>query len=244
MKIGLLVIATNKYADFVPPLLESARKYFVPEIGFDLLCFTDRAAVKGTRHLPVQHSPWPGPTLYRFRIFNSYREILSEYDYLFYCDADMRFVAPVGSEIIADSVATSHPVLDGAGRDKFTYETNPASRACIRDDEGSHYFIGAFFGGTKSTFLTIAEHCSEAIDDDLTRDIIAVWHDESHLNRYFLDHPPALILSPSYCFPQDSGLSYPPKLMVLNKDHDHIRASRIGGLMIRARRLGAWLLGR
>jgi hypothetical protein len=102
--------------------------------------------------------------------------------------------------------------------------------------------IGAFFGGRTSIFLSIAERCSEAIDDDLKRGIVAVWHDESHLNRYYCDHPPDLVLPPNYCYPEASGLPYEAKLMVMNKDHELIRTSGWRAAIIRCRRFGRRLL--
>jgi histo-blood group ABO system transferase len=73
---------------------------------------------------------------------------------------------------------------------------------------------------------------------DLNHNIIAVWHDECHVNRYFIDNPPTCILSPSYCYPenwdtpqQKIQLAYPanwkvpfePKLVALNKNHGSVR---------------------
>jgi histo-blood group ABO system transferase len=237
MKIGLTVVATNRYIHFVPPLLDSAKKFLLPDLGFDLLCFSDRPPVDGTRHFSIQHSPWPGPALFRFNTYYIHRNVLAEYDYLFSCDADMRFVAPVGREIIAESVATSHPYFHEKPRQQFTYETNPASRACVGPHEGERYFAGGFFGGSPSAFLDIARQCSQAIDEDQKKNIVAIWHDESHLNRYFCDHPPSLVLSPSYCFPENSGLPYVPKLVALDKDHALVRSSGIMSVLIRGRRL-------
>ena len=59
---------------------------------------------------------------------------------------------------------------------------------------------------------------------DLGKNIIAVWHDESHLNRYFVDHKPTVILSPSYCYPESWKLPYKKRLLALDKNHAAIRS--------------------
>ena len=63
-----------------------------------IFCFTDGSIPENDKIVRIQHEhePWPGSTLFRYRTFTTHKEILSEMDYLFYCDADMRFVAPVG----------------------------------------------------------------------------------------------------------------------------------------------------
>jgi histo-blood group ABO system transferase len=61
------------------------------------------------------------------------------------------------------------------------------------------------------------------IDEDLEKGIIAVWHDESHWNRYCIDNTPTTILSPSYCYPEGWNANYERKLLALDKDHATFR---------------------
>ena len=66
---------------------------------------------------------------------------------------------------------------------------------------------------------------AEQIDADSTRGITAVWHDESHWNRYLVDHPPTLELSPSYCwYPDGRSSAFEGKIAVVLKDAREMRA--------------------
>ena len=70
----------------------------------------------------------------------------------------------------------------------------------------------------------MAECIKKNIDIDLNNNIIAVWHDESHLNRYFIDNKPEIELSPSYCYPENWNLPFEKKLIALDKNHNEIRS--------------------
>eukprot|EP00960_Hanusia_phi_P020936 617533-Hanusia_phi.AAC.1 len=79
------------------------------------------------------------------------------------------------------------------------------------------YFAGGFVGGRTDEFLQMSAEISEAIDDDdqndvgkiylpswimMVKQVVAIWHDESHLNRYLSNHQHLVrILSPSYLYP-------------------------------------------
>jgi len=71
----------------------------------------------------------------------------------------------------------------------------------------------------------MSETLSANVDKDLENGIIARWHDESHMNRYFLDHEPTIILDPGYCYSNCSGhiLPYKQKILALDKDHGFYR---------------------
>lgn len=230
-KVGLVVIATNKYLQFVSPLWESAKKHFLVGQDVTLFLFTDLTNAAGkifkddsnVRIFHQSHMPWPGSTLFRYNIFDSAKTQLGEMDYIFYSDADMLFVDTVGAEILSDRVATIHPGFYSGPRERFTYETNPASKACVLPSEGVSYFAGGFNGGTKIEFLAMCATLANNIAEDYKKGIIAVWHDESHMNRYFIDHPPTVKLSPSYCFPESWDLPFEKRLLALDKNHSEFR---------------------
>ena len=127
----------------------------------------------------------------------------------------MIMTGEVDDEILSDRVATQHP---GYYSRRGTPETNPASSACIHDHEPMQYFCGGFNGGTSREYLKMSQHIMDNINSDLENNIIAIWHDESHINRYFIDHPPTKILSPSYCWAPGYGLPFPNKIITLDKN--------------------------
>jgi histo-blood group ABO system transferase len=224
MKVGLLIIATNKYIQFLQPLIESADSYFLPNQDITYFVFTNQNIdIKSNRNIvkiDVEHKDWPWMTLGRYKIFSDNSNILSKMDYIFYSDVDMRFVSEVGDEILSDRVATQHPGYFGG---RGTPETNPLSLACVFPYEQMQYFAGGFNGGTSKEYLKMAHKISNDIDVDCSRNIIAIWHDESHMNRYFIDNKPTLILSPSYCYGESMNIPFEKKLLALDKNHSEIR---------------------
>ena len=69
------------------------------------------------------------------------------------------------------------------------------------------------------------------IEKDLQNNIIPTWHDETALNRYFLEHEPEIVLTPSYHYPENHSSyiakwrphKFSPKIILLDKDHKAIR---------------------
>jgi histo-blood group ABO system transferase len=226
MKIGLLIIATEKYTKFIQPLIESADKHFLKGHEVTYFVFSNKDQIeldteRDVRLTRVEHMQWPYMTLFRYKFFTESNQKLSEMDYLYYCDADMLFVSEVGDEILSDLVATIHPgYLGGRG----TPETRPQSLACVFPHEQMEYYAGGFNGGTSKSFLKMSSILSERINEDMKRGIIAIWHDESHMNRYMIDHRPTKVLDPSYCHPESWNLPYPKRLLALDKNHSEIRS--------------------
>jgi histo-blood group ABO system transferase len=226
---ALIIIATGEtYRRNARQLIDSAKQFFVPH---DVIIFTDDPT-GFTDCIVVEHVHlgFPRATLMRYHAIWGAREILSKYDQLFYSDADMLFVAPVtADEIFSGGItATEHPGYVGV---PGTPETNPRSTACC--PTGETYFCGGFNGGASSAFLQMAETIKEAVNTDDANGILAIWHDESHLQRYLYDHPPAKILDPSFCYPQSEyqtagryaekwkragRVSIVPKLLALDKE--------------------------
>lgn len=222
--VGLILIATNKYKIFVRPLIDSARSFFLKNSKVTYYLFTDSDEFNDLGEdviiNKIEHLPWPFITLYRYKTFVKHKNILSLEDYLFYCDIDMRFVDYVGEEILGDLVSTIHPGFRGG---RGTPETNPQSTAFIPPYEELIYYAGGFNGGSASNFLNMAEQIDKNIDIDYQNGIIAIWHDESHLNKFFTNNKPTNVLSPSYCYPESWNLDYDKKLLALDKDHESIR---------------------
>jgi histo-blood group ABO system transferase len=223
-QVGLLVVATGKYVQFVQPLIDSAERFFLPDCKKTYFIFTDHIerVSKADNVVPVfqKRLGWPYDTMMRCHMYVQHQELYNDLDYMFACDADMRFVDTVGDEILSDIVATQHPGFVGR---RGSYETNQNSLAYVAPDEGGCYFAGGFYGGLRQEFIILNQTLYERIKIDLDKGIMPVWHDESHLNRYFIEVKPTKILSPSYCYPEGWNLNFHPRLIALNKNHAQMR---------------------
>jgi histo-blood group ABO system transferase len=236
MNIGLLIIATNKYKKFINPLLESADKFFLKNHSVSYFIFIDdlNYEIKTQRNkklIKVDHKHWPFMTLERYKLFNLNRQQFNEMDYLFYLDVDSLIVDHVDEEILSDLVVTHH---HGYYKLRGTPERNKKSTAYIDFKQEINYVCGGFNGGKKDTFLKMSKTLNENIEEDLKNGIIAVWHDESHINKYVIDNKPSLFLSPDYCFHQNHNPPNPliglymfksngVKILALSKNANEIR---------------------
>lgn len=216
-KVALFIVATNKYIQFVPPLIDSARTHFLKNHDVTFFVFSDRDIEEAADvvHIYQNHIPWPYATLMRFHMYAQLAHYCKVFDYIYAIDADALFVAPVGDEILSESVFTNHPFyLNKEG----TYDRNPSSTAYVPPGEGSNYFAGGFYGGTSKAFFNFVTTAKRMVDIDMVNNYIALWHDESYLNRYAIDNPPTLALPPSYCYPEKWKMPFEQIILVLFKD--------------------------
>lgn len=221
--IGLAIVATGRYIEFVDPLIESAKKHFCTDHEVTFFVFTDAdrfAENDSIVYVPQEKLGWPKDSLMRFKMYDDNKNVFKAQDYVFAIDADMLFVDDVGDEILSEHTAVIHACFPDT---RGTYETNPVSTAYVGGNEGKYYYTKTFWGGEKDNFLQMANANSKAVDKDLKKDFIAIWQDESHWNRYCIDHYPKVILSPSYSHPEVMDSNYAPKIICLKKNHHEMR---------------------
>lgn len=222
MNIALLTLATGPaYRDYANAMIASAHRFW-PEAM--TIVFSDSLYhIKGSDIcVHTDSKGYPGETLYRYHTFLGAEQLLRKFDYVFYCDADMLWVAPANDAMIGKGLtATLHPGYVGR---RGTPETRMESAACS-PAIGVPYYCGGFQGGTAESYIDAMKNMRARIDIDARNGITAVWHDESHWNRELMTTSwPIKVLTPSYCYPEDyTGQwgwppeKYPPILLALDK---------------------------
>jgi histo-blood group ABO system transferase len=225
MRIALCIIATGKYSQFLPCLLQSAAEFFCAGHDVRFFLFTDSTfrPELHVRRFFAPHEAWPLPTLHRYRTMLRAADSLMDCDYVYYVDADSRFVRPVGDEILGNLTATIHYGFCDSPRKLFTYEHRAASRAYVRRREGRRYYAGGFQGGESACFLRAMRAMDAAIAADERLGIVACWHDESHWNRYLIDHRPTVELSHEYCCPE-SWRPESQRIVIVGKNNGEVRS--------------------
>lgn len=238
-KIALISICLNEpYWQYIAPMFQSAKQFFLPGHDLDFFVWSDIDHLDGATVFPTEPIEWPGPTLHRYHLFLQQEERLRDYDYIFYCDADMLFVSKVGNEVLGDGLtAAQHPMYALRSNYLPPYEPNPKSKSFIPRpgrvvEVGGKkrfeplYFAGGFQGGRAEDFIQAMKEVKEKIDQDFAQGYVPIWNDETAWNHYLFKHPPAVVLSPSYVYPDSLnksyylkawGRQYVPKLVTLTK---------------------------
>lgn len=238
MKIGILYICTGKYTVFWKDFYLSCEKYFIKDVKKEYFVFTDSKEIdfenenKNIHRVYQENLGWPGNTLFRFEMFLKAENYFSDLDYLFFCNANLLFLEPISFDEFLplenyNLLAVLHPGYYKKKRRKYTYELNKSSTAYISRNEGEYYFAGGLNGGNTKSFLQAIKIMKNNIKEDFSNNIIAIWHDESHWNRYLVDRKDVKILSPAYLYPEGKKIPFKKIVLVRNKKkfggHDFIR---------------------
>jgi len=213
--IAILYICTGDYVVFWKEFYESMEEKFVPTMKKDYFVFTDSKSIYGDKNVNVHIIPqknlgWPGNSLYRFHMFLSQKENLEKFKYIFFLNANVICKNEINEDDILPKeegiVFVKHFAFYNKPNTKFTYERNQNSTAYIPMGEGKYYICGGANGGKTKNYLKMCEELKSRIDKDDENGITAIWHDESHINRYLYDldknNIPYKLLEPSYCFPE------------------------------------------
>jgi hypothetical protein len=160
--------------------------------------------------LPIPDLPWPDITLNRYEeILRNSGMILG--DTFLWLDADTQVLSDLNPErlfVPGQISVAKHPgfrpptVLDAlSGRtslagwfrhrvlnstklafERGTWETRDSSMSYVRPDDRKHYVQGSVWGGPTTTVLAMCRELANRTIEDKNQGIIALWHDESHLN--------------------------------------------------------------
>lgn len=225
--VGLLLVATGRYRDFLPSVVAGAQRHVAGLTRVYVFSDADPRPDLGrtVTWLPWGHLPWPYPTLLRYRAFSAYADMLGDTDVLLYSDVDMRFQDDVDVRAAAGTIAVIHPGYDGVPADKLPYERREESVAYIPRGAGERYVAGGVQGGRTAAYVDACRTITQWALTDLANGIVPVWHDESLWNKYCHLFPPSLILPRRYCVPEYEN-DPDAAIVALDKDHDALRGTR------------------
>lgn len=232
MKIAVITLATNKYKTFLHPLWTSVNKYFVPNAHKDFYFFTDEKLDwfdNSVKWFPIKHEPWPYITLKRFEFISQCVKELTNYDYVLYIDSDMEFVDTLTNFDVRGKkyYAVCHPSVVN-DLNFWPVETNPASTAYIPERHRCLYVQGCLWGATGSSIEYMVNTMKNNIDIDMKNNVMAIWHDESHLNKFIVDHrTDSAVLNPSLAYPEHWKL--PVNKISIHKDKNMTEYPRFAG---------------
>ena len=234
VKIASLYICTGKYSIFWEEFYKSAQKNLFPNSEKHFFVFSDASPeLFSNKYISYIYQPklgWPDDTLQRFHMFSRILEELNKYDFIFFFNANILFLEKIHEDILPTNdeglLFVQHPGFFDKEHNDFPYERNKKSTAFIPYDKGEYYVCGGINGGTAQSYIKMIQELKASIDIDTNNKIIAVWHDESHINKY-ITHNRYKILSPEYAYPEDWKLPFSPKILILDKNkfggHDFLR---------------------
>lgn len=229
MKIGILYICTGKYEIFWEDFYFSCEKNFISGAEKHYFVFTDSPEIefekenKNIHRIYQKNLGWPDNTLKRYEMFLGIKERIQEMDFLFFFNSNLLFLEKITDDEFLPSeqqelVGCLHPGFHNRPVQKFTYESNPMSKAYIDKKNGKYYFAGGINGGQTKSFIHAIEILNNNIKEDVKNNIVAKWHDESHWNWYLNNNIEKVkILPSSYLFPEGSSLPIKPIILIRDK---------------------------
>jgi hypothetical protein len=225
--VDVCVHATAGYINYAKELGESFGSTFFPGAEIRYLVFTDNIEELRRWILPeritvvgveITHKPWPISTISRYNDYKNSSELLQS-ELVLFIDADMKIIGEVQSTFEPSQwpneiALVRHPgfyrkgeivrkglsgFLPNRTEALGSWEDRSESQAYVSTRRRKHYVCGGVWMASPEAAIKLCSLLSTRIDADERSDVMAVWHDESHLNWWAANNRHA-ILSPEYCF--------------------------------------------
>lgn len=226
IKVAILYVATADYILFWRDFFITYEQHFLKNCIVHYYVFTDADNIlyqdnERVHIVKIEHREWPYGTLMRYHIILNTEAELMNYDYLYYMNANCVCINSISEEEFLprekDLIVVEHFKYYACNNMDYSYERNPKSLAYIPYGEGKYYICGGINGGRTEAYLNLCKELKHRIDIDLSNGIIALFHDESHINRYIIDYKNYEIRSSEYVFPEGWDLPYTPKIITRDK---------------------------
>src|SRR5689334_2409907 len=209
-KVTIAFIGIGKYFNFFPRFYAACMDRFLVDCARQFLVFTDapndNALPEHCASYQVELERWPLPTLKRYTYLLRAEDAIRQSDWFVYLDADMLVNTPLWQSDLFDAqyryFGVAHPGFYGTSAG--TFDENPQSRAYVSPtDDRSMYWQACLWGGKPEYIIPMLRLLARRSEEDMADGVTAVWYDESHLNRFFIDHRPYVnTLDPGFAFPE------------------------------------------
>ncbi|SDM01882.1 family 6 glucosyltransferase [Segatella bryantii] len=227
MTVGIFYICTGKYSIFWDSFYHSCEEFFLPDTKKIYYVFTDDEAIKATTNICRYQKTaqgFPLDSLLRFDMFEKIENDTEGCDYLFFFNSNMKFNSKITENMILPNpcenglVAVIHPGYVNSNICLLPYERHKKSTAYIKynSKELYQYFMGSLNGGTRKEYYKLIHECNKNVQEDIKNHVMALYHDESHLNKY-LHNKNIKKLSPLFAWPEDTPSAETPKIIIQNK---------------------------
>lgn len=225
MRIAILYICTGRYNQFFDGFYKSCEKYFLKGIAeVEYFVFTDDMELSEEQNVHLvkkECEGFPKDSLFRFDMFLQVKKELVTFDYIYFLNSNAEFRDYVGKEIFPDESGLVAALWIARKRQPswmLPYERNKKSTSYIAPHQPPYlYFMGGINGGMAKAYMEMIETLAKNIRKDYDNGIIAIVHDESHINKYLRTHW-CKVLGDEYSYPEEWVKDgYRPKMVFRDK---------------------------
>tara|TARA_Y100001968_G_scaffold212704_1_gene195816 strand:+ start:243 stop:1064 length:822 start_codon:yes stop_codon:yes gene_type:complete len=229
--LAILYIALGNYSIFWNKFFKSCEENFCIDLQKHYFVFSDNpnGLYNLEKKISVYHQDnlgWPCSTLLRYHMFSRAKELLKDYQYICYFNANTLFVESISTEEFFGQtkgklIGGLHPGYINKTKKILPFEKRESSKAFTRNND--FYFQGCINGGYSRDFLSAIEVIKNNITEDLNNGIVSIWHDESHWNSYLNEKikensNKVKILNCNYLWPEGLGKNNDLKILMRDKN--------------------------
>ena len=235
MKVAVTFWGTQSYLNYLPEWYDRNEKYFLKDIEKRYFVFTD-GELEGTPDnittIKIPHYGFPETFYKTFEEMIKIKDTVSDFDWLVSIDADLYVQENIEYNQFFDEskkyFGVHHPChfvgFPPHNQKPGSYDINPLSNAYINENimDMKIYYQGCLWGGQIPQVFDMMEKIDEWTKQDVPRNTVGKYYEESYLNKWFLTHRKDVhTLDPDYAYPEmfKEHCNFPNKMMHLSKDN-------------------------